>query len=127
MLINGQSCDFFHSTRGVKQGDPLSPALFILIVDVLSRALNHLSDDFNFKEFGLPKWSEKINHFAYADDIVIFASSDKKSLQLIMDTSHLYEVQSGQLITKSKCFFYLHNKASQIFKQVVEEVTDFKK
>lgn len=42
ILINGQAWGFFHSTRGVKLGDPLSPSLFILMVEVLSRALNNL-------------------------------------------------------------------------------------
>lgn len=42
ILINGQAYGFFHSTRGVKQGDPLSTALFILTAEVLSKALNHL-------------------------------------------------------------------------------------
>lgn len=127
IILNGQSHGFFHSTRGVKQGDPLSPALFILAADVLSRSLNHLFFNNDFKGFGLPKWSEQINHLAYADDTIIFASSNKTSCQLIMNTLHLYEEQSGQLINKGKSFFYLHNKAALSSIQVVEEVTGFEK
>lgn len=41
-LINGQATGFFMSSRGVKQGDPLSLALFILTAEVLSRSLNNL-------------------------------------------------------------------------------------
>ncbi|XP_060202298.1 uncharacterized protein LOC132630740 [Lycium barbarum] len=43
-LINGQATGFFHFTKGVNQGDPLSHALFILAAEVLSRALNSLFD-----------------------------------------------------------------------------------
>ncbi|XP_059288635.1 secreted RxLR effector protein 78-like [Lycium ferocissimum] len=55
MIINGQPHGFFHSTRGVKQGDPLSPSLFILSAEVLSRALNNLFDDPMYRDFGMPK------------------------------------------------------------------------
>jgi len=55
VLINGQSYGFFHSTRGVKQGDSLSPTLFILAAEVLSRALNSLFDDPQYVGYGLPK------------------------------------------------------------------------
>ncbi|XP_049364489.1 uncharacterized protein LOC125829284 [Solanum verrucosum] len=55
VLINGQSHGFFHSTRGVKWGDPLSPALFILSAQVLSRALNALFEDSPFQGYGMPK------------------------------------------------------------------------
>ncbi|XP_060181254.1 uncharacterized protein LOC132610870 [Lycium barbarum] len=44
VLLNVHAHGFFHSTRGIKQGDPLSPALFIISAEVLSRALNSLFD-----------------------------------------------------------------------------------
>ncbi|WMV19415.1 hypothetical protein MTR67_012800 [Solanum verrucosum] len=75
ILLNGPSYGFFHSTRGVKQGDPLSPTLFILSAEVLSRALNSLFDDPQFVGYGMPRWSANLNHLAYADDTIIFASS----------------------------------------------------
>ena len=61
ILINGQTHGFFDSTRTVKQGDPLSLSLFILIAKLLSRALNMLFEDDQFVGYGLPKCSAKLN------------------------------------------------------------------
>ncbi|XP_060177952.1 uncharacterized protein LOC132607890 [Lycium barbarum] len=76
VLLNGQEFVFFHSTRGVKQGDELSPALFILSAEVLSRALNSLFEYNGFRGYGMPKWSAKLNYLAYADDTIIFAYAE---------------------------------------------------
>lgn len=55
ILFNGRSKGFFYSNRGVKQGDPLSPALFIISAEVLTRALSALKEDNKYKGFGMPK------------------------------------------------------------------------
>ncbi|XP_059294433.1 uncharacterized protein LOC132047401 [Lycium ferocissimum] len=102
MLVNGQAHGFFHSTKGVKQGDPLSPALFILSAEVLTRALNALFDGQDFKRYMMPKWSSNLNHLAYADDTIVFASADKKSLELTMSTLKAYEDSSGCPITHAR-------------------------
>nr|XP_009608433.1 uncharacterized protein LOC104102441 [Nicotiana tomentosiformis] len=94
VLINGQPHGFFKSTRGVKQGDPLSPVLFILASEAMSRGLNALNLNLYFCGFGLPKWSPKINHLAYTNDTIIFSSSCAISLRLIMKVLTDYEVAS---------------------------------
>lgn len=81
IMLNGETHGFFHSTRGFKQGNPLSPALFIISAEVLSRALNNLLDRDNIQNFRLPKWSAKLNHLAYADDTIIFASVERTFLR----------------------------------------------
>ena len=63
ILINGQTHGFFDSTRTVKQGEPLSLSLFILLAKLLSRALNTFFEDDQFVGYGLPKWSAKLNRF----------------------------------------------------------------
>ncbi|KAH0696122.1 hypothetical protein KY290_013483 [Solanum tuberosum] len=123
ILINGQAQDFFHSTRGVKQGDPLSPALFVLTVEVLSRAFNSLFLVPDFKGFGMPKWSDQINHLAYANDTIIFVSANKKSVEMVMTTLHKYELQSGQLVNKQKSEFFMHGNFENALVDEVRTVT----
>ncbi|XP_016567089.1 uncharacterized protein LOC107865311 [Capsicum annuum] len=84
VLINEYSYDFFKSSKGVKQGDPLSPTLFIIVAEVLSRGLNLLLSDNQFKGYGLPKWSSVINLLSYADDVILFCSGDKTSIYKMM-------------------------------------------
>ncbi|XP_059302272.1 uncharacterized protein LOC132054245 [Lycium ferocissimum] len=116
---------FFHSTRGFKQGDPLSPSIFIQSAEVLTGALNALFDGQDFKGYGMPKWRANLNHLAYTDDTIVFSSADKKSLGLIMSTLKASEDRSSQLINKRKSSFYMHAKVSNVLVQQAEQITGF--
>ena len=91
VLINGKSHGFFHSMRGLKQGHPLSPTLFIIAAEVLARSLNKLNKNAAFKGFGLPKRSPKINYLSYVDDTVLFCSGDRVSIIKMMKVLRYYE------------------------------------
>ena len=40
ILINGSPCGFFESSKRLRQGDPLSPLLFVLVIEALGRMLD---------------------------------------------------------------------------------------
>ncbi|XP_070028670.1 secreted RxLR effector protein 78-like [Nicotiana tabacum] len=96
VLINGQASKNFKSTRGVKHGDPLSPALFILSAEVLSQSLNKLFEDKKFIGYGMSEWTDPLNHLVYADDTIIFASADLYSLSKVVEVLTLYETSNQQ-------------------------------
>ncbi|XP_060190740.1 uncharacterized protein LOC132620020 [Lycium barbarum] len=116
---------FFHSTRGVKQGDPLSPSLFILSAEVLTRALNSLFDDPMYRGFGMPKWSADLYHLAYADNTIIFTSADRYSLKLVMEVLLNYETVSGQRMNRDKSCFYMYKTCAMSLVQDVTQITGF--
>jgi hypothetical protein len=70
VLINGSPTDFFKSHRGLRQGCPLSPLLFLLVVECLSRCLKKVVDDGKFH--GLKVATETIiSHLFFVDDVLI--------------------------------------------------------
>nr|GMD12839.1 uncharacterized protein LOC109153875 [Ipomoea batatas] len=70
MIVNGVKEGFFTSSRGLRQGDPLSPSLFILVAEVLSVYLARVYEDVTIPRFTQPPSTPHIHHLAYADDVV---------------------------------------------------------
>jgi retron-type reverse transcriptase len=74
VLLNGVPGKEFHCKRGVRQGDPLSPLLFVLAADLLQSIMNKA---YNQGLFKLPLPNRDIHHFLviqYADDTLVYAS-----------------------------------------------------
>lgn len=111
ILVNGKASGFFTARHGIKQGDPLSPALFILANEYLSRGLNHMFSSSPDLYFGSEK-GVKVSHLAYADDLILFTRGRTSGLKKIMDYLQHYENVSGQKINKSKSDIYLGKRAS---------------
>ncbi|XP_019228142.1 PREDICTED: uncharacterized protein LOC109209335 [Nicotiana attenuata] len=104
-MVPGTRQGFFNSIRGLKQGDPMSPALFILGAELLSRMLNNLTHDELFNAFYMERRGPQINHLGFADDVINFTYGTKNSLNRIMTILRDCENTSGQKINNSKSHF----------------------
>lgn len=72
VLVNGKSCDFFKSNRGLRQGCPLSLYLFCIVMEFFSAVLT----DCARSGLILAPYSKRgleISHLLFADDVMIFA------------------------------------------------------
>jgi hypothetical protein len=100
--INGKSHGYFNCTRGVRQGDPLSPLLFCLAEDVLSRSISKLVAQGSLSQI---KGSRNVmipSHSLYADDILIFCKGTLSGLRALKNLFQSYASESGQVINNSK-------------------------
>lgn len=78
--MNGQVEGYFQSSRGVRQGDPLSPCLFIIGAEVHSRGLIDLVLIKKTVAFSTPIHCPSISHLAFTNDMLIFYDGSKQSL-----------------------------------------------
>ena len=72
VLVNGSSTESFIPNRGLRQGDPLSPYLFILCLNVLSCMLNVAEHNGQIQGVRASRNAPSINHLLYAVDLLLF-------------------------------------------------------
>lgn len=94
LIINGNTTDFFSSSRGIRQGDPMSPYIFILCMEIISSMIKKKVD--NKRWIAAKTQDISLSHLLYADDVLLFAKVNRKSIKAIqsvlkdfMDTSGL--------------------------------------
>lgn len=101
-LINDSVYGAVKPNRGIRQGDPLSPYMFILCGEVLSGLCKAAEMEGNLKGLRVARGSPRINHLLFADDTMFFCLSTPESCQALKEVLLEYELASGQKINKDK-------------------------
>jgi len=106
VLINGLGSPLFKSTRGLRQGCPLSPYLFLEVVDGLSWALAKAKRVNNFQGMRLRR-HEHLTHFLFVDDVLIFCFCAATKGGILKDILELFCDATSMVINvnKSSIFF----------------------
>ncbi|GKE02345.1 putative reverse transcriptase domain-containing protein, partial [Tanacetum coccineum] len=105
--VTGDLRGFFKGKRGLRQGDPLSPYLFTLILEVLNPIIKrNIAANPHFKY----QWKcndLKITHLCFADDLMLFCHGDGKSMSILKNSIDEFSSVSGLFpsFPKSTVFF----------------------
>jgi hypothetical protein len=105
ILVNGVPSDFFQSSRGIRQGDPLSPLLFVVVMEALSRMLNAAMLQGLLPGFSVSFRGNEalvVNHLLFADDTLIFCGAQVKHVRNLRCTFLCFEAVSGLRINLGK-------------------------
>ena len=105
ILINGSPCGFFESSRRLRQGDPLSPLLFVLVMEALGRMLDKAVHDGHMSGFGVgceEGRSLAVSHLLFADDTLIFCGADLDQVLFLRMILIWFEAVSSPKINLGK-------------------------
>lgn len=121
--LNGEIKGFFPGMKGLRQGDPLSPFLFVLCIEYMSRLFKArtLGSAFKFH----PKCGlHNITHLAFADDLMVLARGDRPSVQILANILTEFGEVSGLHANNLKSSLFLAG-VQGVETQAIEEALHF--
>ena len=117
--VNGELTDPVVPTRGIRQGDPISPYLFLLCTEGLSCLLQQREAQGELQGIRNGRLGPPISHLLFADDSIFFSRSDRRSVDALHNTLEVYCEGSGQKINKDKSAVFFGAHCSNVVKPEV--------
>ena len=106
ILVNGEPKGMITSSKGIQQGDHLSPYLFIFCAEGLNALLHYATIGGAIQGFSICRNGPKLTHLFFVDDCLILCRSTLEEWELLA----YYDDASGQMINKEKTtLFYSRN------------------
>ena len=102
VLINGEPKGKIIPSRELRQGDPISPYLFLLCAEGLTAMLKKEEAIGNIKGVAVCRGAPRISHLLFADDSIVFCRSSLDEASRVMKVLEDYEGDSGKRLNKEK-------------------------
>lgn len=111
-MINGQPVGNIILSRGLRQGDPLSPYLFLLS-EALSSMLSHAENTGAITGVPTSKRGPRLSHLFFANDSLLFCKANSMEWRRLTQILGRYEMASGQKLNKEKTSIFFSHNTSQ--------------
>lgn len=110
VLVNGETTESIKPNCGLRQGDPISPYLFVICIEKLSQIITYRVNTGEWKEVKFVKQGPTISHVLFADDIILFLEASQKQAHIMRECIEIFCKLSGQKINYEKSMVYCsHN------------------
>ena len=108
ILFNGETLDPIFPSRGIRQGDPISPYLYILCMDYLGQLIEEKGSGNLWHPVKASQSGPTFSHLFFADDLILFAKADGVNSVAIRDVLDTFYSISSEMVSeaKSKVYFY---------------------
>ncbi|KAL4283624.1 hypothetical protein GQ457_16G014760 [Hibiscus cannabinus] len=124
--INGVISDPFRPSRGLRQGDPLSPYLFMFCTQGLLACLIKEQREGRIRGIRASQNGPRVNHLLYADDCILFTKNSEKEAMRLKHVLEAYESSSGQKINVEKSSIFFSNGINDQSKAVMNSILNMR-
>lgn len=122
-MVNGAAYGHFTPNRGLCQGDPLFPYLFLLCAEGLHSLIQLAKDFGTLHGVSLCRAGPKVSHLFFVDNSLLFCKASQNDCNNILEILQLYESASGQQINKNKTQLFFSSNTGQDMQAHVKNST----
>ena len=117
IILNGEKLKAFPLKSGTRQGCPLSPLLFNIVLEVLGTAIR---EEKEIK--GIQIGKEEVKCSLFADDMIFYIENSKDSTRKLLELINEYSKVSGYKINIQKSFAFLYTHKEKTEREIKETI-----
>lgn len=121
VLVNGEPKGMIYPTRGIRQGDPLSPYLFLFYAAGLNAIFRQAVEASDIQGFSLCRHVPKITHLFFTDDCLLFCKSSLAKCEKIQELLAAYETTSSQMVNKDKTTLFFSKNTDEQSQDAIKQ------
>ena len=119
ILLNGQPYGLITPSCGLRQDDPLSPYLFLLVTEGLHALFKKAEENENIMGVSLCAASPQVFHLLFADDSLVFCRATIAECVQIQSLLFIYEQASGQSINRGKTSIFFSTNTPHTLRNAI--------
>ena len=112
ILVNDQPTGLIYPSRGLRQGDPLSPFLFLFCAKGLNALLCQAANNGEIRGYSICRAGPKITHLFFTDDYLLFCRATSIECAKIQSILAWYGAASGQQVNSDKTTAFFSRNTS---------------
>ena len=112
LLINGEPVGNIKPSRGICQGDPFSPYLFLLCLEGLYRMIKKAANNGDIQGVSICRNGPKLTHLFFADYSLLFCRATTQECQKVLEILSSYERALGQKLNRDKTSLFFSKSTS---------------
>ena len=113
VLINGEAIGNISPSRGIKQGDPFSPYLFLLCAEGFSTLIHEAAMNQQINGISICRGYPLMTHLFFANDNLLFCKAKEQECHALVNILNRYEEASGQKINTDKSLIFFSPNTPQ--------------